>query len=160
MSKVIMMCGVCGSGKTTYAKKKEEEGYTRLSIDEEMWNAYGRKGVDYPDSQYEELSEKAESVLMERLIALLKDGKNAVIDFSFWNKEKRKVYKSIIEKYGSTAELIYMKADIETLRKRLKKRNMLLNANSPFIITDEILEHHYNGFQEPCGEGEIVYLQH
>lgn len=160
MSKVIMMCGVCGSGKTTYAKKKEEEGYTRLSIDEEMWNAYGRKGVDYPDSQYEELSEKAESVLMERLIALLKDGKNAVIDFSFWNKEKRKVYKSIIEKYGGTAELIYMKADIETLRKRLKKRNMLLNANSPFIITDEILEHHYNGFQEPCGEGEIIYLQH
>ena len=36
MSKVIMMCGVCGSGKTTYAKKKEQEGYIRLSIDEEM----------------------------------------------------------------------------------------------------------------------------
>ena len=35
MSKVIMMCGVCGSGKTTYAKKKEQEGYIRLSIDEE-----------------------------------------------------------------------------------------------------------------------------
>lgn len=31
MSKVIMMCGVCGSGKTTYAKKKEQEGYIRLS---------------------------------------------------------------------------------------------------------------------------------
>lgn len=27
LSKVIMMCGVCGSGKTTYAKKKEQEGY-------------------------------------------------------------------------------------------------------------------------------------
>ena len=36
MSKVIMMCGVCGSGKTTYAKEKEQEGYIRLSIDEEM----------------------------------------------------------------------------------------------------------------------------
>ena len=31
MSKVIMMCGVCGSGKATYAKKKEQEGYIRLS---------------------------------------------------------------------------------------------------------------------------------
>ena len=41
MSKVIMMCGVCGSGKTTYAKKKEQEGYIRLSIDEEMWKLYG-----------------------------------------------------------------------------------------------------------------------
>ena len=26
MIKVIMMCGICGSGKTTYAKQKEKEG--------------------------------------------------------------------------------------------------------------------------------------
>ena len=57
MSKVIMMCGVCGSGKTTYAKKKEQEGYIRLSIDEEMWKLYGKKGIDYPEEQYEKLSE-------------------------------------------------------------------------------------------------------
>ena len=31
MIKVIMMCGICGSGKTTYAKQKEKEGYVRLS---------------------------------------------------------------------------------------------------------------------------------
>ncbi len=53
LSKVIMMCGVCGSGKTTYAKKKEQEGYIRLSIDEEMWKLYGRKGIDYPEEEYE-----------------------------------------------------------------------------------------------------------
>lgn len=44
MSNVIMMCGVCGSGKTTYAKQKEEDGYVSLSIDEELWKTYGRKG--------------------------------------------------------------------------------------------------------------------
>ena len=32
MSKVIMMCGVCGSGKTTYAKKKEQEDNIRLPL--------------------------------------------------------------------------------------------------------------------------------
>ncbi len=52
-----------------------------------------------------------------------------------------------------------MKASKETLQKRLKKRNTLLNANSPFIITNEILEHHYNDFEEPRGEGEIILLQ-
>ena len=31
----------------------------------------------------------------------------------------------------------------ELLQKRLYKRNQVLNANSPFVITDEILEHHY-----------------
>ena len=71
MSKVIMMCGVCGSGKTTYAKKKEKEGYIRLSIDEEMWKLHGKKGVDYPDSQYEELSEKIEAALRKKMLGLI-----------------------------------------------------------------------------------------
>ena len=159
MSNVIMMCGVCGSGKTTYAKQKEKNGYVRLSIDEELWKTYGRKGIDYPDSRYEELSEKVEAMLCEKLIRFMKDGKNVVIDFSFWSKENRDFYREIIAKAGGTAELVYMKASKETLQKRLKKRNTLLNANSPFIITNEILEHHYNNFEEPQGEGEIILLQ-
>ena len=60
---------------------------------------------------------------------------------------------------GGNTELVYMKASKGTLQKRLYKRNQSLNANSPFIITNEILEHHYNDFQEPCGEGEKVILQ-
>ena len=56
-------------------------------------------------------------------------------------------------------ELIYLKASKETLKRRLRQRNLSLHANSPFVITDEILEHHYNGFQEPHGEGEIVLVQ-
>ena len=159
MSKVIMMCGVCGSGKTTYAKQKEKEGYVRLSIDEEMWEIYGKKGIDYPDDRYDELSEKVEDMLRERLLHLIKDGKDVVIDFSFWNREKRGFYRSVIEEAGGTIELVYMKASKETLQKRLKKRNQHLNANAPFIITEEILEHHYNGFEEPHREGEIILMQ-
>ena len=93
MSKVIMMCGVCGSGKTTYAKKKEKEGYIRLSIDEEMWKLHGRKGMDYPDNQYEELSEKVEAALRKKMLGLIKNGENVILDFSFWNKESRDYYK-------------------------------------------------------------------
>lgn len=89
MSKVIMMCSVCGSGKTTYAKKKEQEGYIRLSIDEEMWKLYGRKGIDYPEEQYEKLSEQVEAALQKKLLSLIQQGKDVVIDFSFWSKENR-----------------------------------------------------------------------
>ena len=60
---------------------------------------------------------------------------------------------------GGTIELVYMKASKELLWKRLQKRNLSLHANSPFVITGKILEHHYNEFQEPKGEGEIVLLQ-
>ena len=117
MSKVIMMCGVCGSGKTTYAKKKEKEGYIRLSIDEEMWKLHGKKGVDYPDSQYEELSEKIEAALRKKMLGLIKNGENVILDFSFWNKESRDYYRKIITNAGGTVELIYLKASKETLKK-------------------------------------------
>lgn len=83
MSKVIMMCGVCGSGKTTYAKQKEKEGYIRLSIDEEMWNIYGQKGVDYPEEQYDELSDKVEHILRQRMISLIKDEKMLLLTLAF-----------------------------------------------------------------------------
>ena len=159
MIKVIMMCGICGFGKTTYAKQKEKEGYVRLSIDEEMWKTYGRKGIDYPNEQYEKLSEIVEMALQKELLSLIQQGKYVVLDFSFWNKENREYYKRLIEKAGGTPELVYMKASKGTLQKRLYKRNQSLNANSPFIITNEILEHHYKDFQEPCGEGEKVILQ-
>ena len=140
-------------------KQKEKEGYVRLSIDEEMWKTYGRKGIDYPNEQYEKLSEIVEMALQKELLSLIQQGKYVVLDFSFWNKENREYYKRLIEKAGGTPELVYMKASKGTLQKRLYKRNQSLNANSPFIITNEILEHHYNDFQEPCGEGEKVILQ-
>ena len=72
---------------------------------------------------------------------------------------KDTIYKELIQKAGAETELVYMKASKELLQKRLYKRNQVLNANSPFVITDEILEHHYHAFQEPCGEGEKVILQ-
>ena len=108
---------------------------------------------------YEKLSEIVEMALQKELLSLIQQGKYVVLDFSFWNKENREYYKRLIEKAGGTPELVYMKASKGTLQKRLYKRNQSLNANSPFIITNEILEHHYNDFQEPCGEGEKVILQ-
>ncbi|WP_407991977.1 AAA family ATPase [Kitasatospora sp. CMC57] len=35
---VVMMCGLPGSGKSTYARALEGRGYTRLSIDEVVWS--------------------------------------------------------------------------------------------------------------------------
>lgn len=43
---VVMMCGVAGSGKTTYAQQLERNDYVRLSIDEEILETHGRKEID------------------------------------------------------------------------------------------------------------------
>jgi len=61
---VVLMCGVAGSGKTTFAQQLEMNGFIRLSIDEDIWKNKGRFGVDYPAEKYEQY--KAESEIKLR----------------------------------------------------------------------------------------------
>ncbi len=68
------MCGVAGSGKTTYAQHLETQGYVRLSVDEEVWRRFGSYGVDYQPGEYAHLSETAENLVRERLLDLLAQG--------------------------------------------------------------------------------------
>ena len=150
-----MMCGVCGSGKTTFAKKKEKEGFIRISIDEEMWRLYGARGIDYPNDNYEELSSIVESKLQNDIVNYIKEDKNLVIDFSFWSKSNRKYYKNFLEELGADIQLIYLKVDKETLKKRIESRNKNHDANSQFI-DEKTFEMYYNGFEEPKNEGEII----
>lgn len=88
-----------------------------------------------------------------------------MIDFSFWSKENRNFYKELIRKADAETELVYMKASKELLQKRLYKRNQVLNANSPFVITDKILEHHLSRISGAMGRrrksnfAEIGYYQ-
>lgn len=159
LSVVVMMCGVAGSGKTTYAQQLEKEGYIRLSIDEKLWSTYGRYGIDYPVEKYDEYSEIVEQKLSQQLTILIQQKKNVVIDFSFWQRAKRGRYKTLIEKAGGQWKLIYMKATPELLQTRLKKRSERFDANAAFPITDDILTAYLHGFEEPLNEGEIVIEQ-
>lgn len=148
MVKVIMMCGVCGSGKTTYALEKEKEGFVRLSIDEEMWKTYGRRGVDFPEEEYDRLSEKVERKLQADMEALIEDGRDVILDLSFWSRESRDRYRQLIRKAGGEPVLVYLQADKEVLRERLRERNKTVGANAVFV-SEEMFEQYYDGFQEP-----------
>lgn len=40
---VYLLCGLPGSGKTTYAKKLEDNNTIRFTLDEELFAEYGKK---------------------------------------------------------------------------------------------------------------------
>lgn len=86
---VVLMCGVAGSGKTTYAQRLEAQGYLRLSIDEEIWQRFGRYGVDYQPIDYPRHSQAADEILRERLPILIEQGREVVVDVSFWQRAAR-----------------------------------------------------------------------
>ncbi|RUT28029.1 ATP-binding protein [Paenibacillus zeisoli] len=153
---VVMMCGVAGAGKTTFAQKLEEKGFVRLSIDEEIWATHGRYGIDYPIEKYEQLKIEAEIKLRDELTILLEKKTNVVIDFSFWQQKRRNEYKKHIEAAGGEWRLVYLKVHPNVLRERLRIRSQRFDANAAFTITEEILNSFLNGFEEPSGEGEFV----
>ncbi|WFB61167.1 ATP-binding protein [Paenibacillus sp. BR1-192] len=152
----VMMCGVAGSGKTTFAQRLEQRGFVRLSIDEEIWATNGRYGIDYPVEIYEQLKVEAELKLRNELVNLLNEKRNVVIDFSFWQRNRRNEYKKLIEDGGGEWKLIYLKVHPNDLRERLRIRSQRFDANAAFTITEEILSSFLKGFEVPSGEGEII----
>ena len=153
-----MMCGLPGSGKSTYARVLERRGYTRLSIDEVVWARIGRDAVDLDPAEYEQLKSAIEQELWEELIRLMEARLPVVIDYSFWSQANRDRYKAVIESHGCRWELIRLKADLETLRRRLDDRNQENDANS-VTVSDELLERYFANFEEPIDEGERVIVQ-
>lgn len=149
---VFLMCGLAGSGKTTFAKRLEALGCERFSIDEEVWRHDGRFGVDYPEATYGDLQAAAEARLRLRLENQLTAGTKAVIDFAFWNAASRTRYRQLVEAHDHRCCIICLQVEEAILRNRLKGRAARRDANAAFPITDELLAKYAQGFEFPSEE--------
>lgn len=151
-----MTCGVAGSGKSTFARSSETDGFVRLSVDQEVWARFGRHGVDYPAERYAELSAIAEAAVSERLVALVGEGRDVVLDLSLWRRADRDADKALVEGAGGRWHLIHLRVEPAELRRRLAERAARRDADAAFVVTDALLATYLAGFQIPDGEGEEV----
>lgn len=152
-STVYLLCGLPGSGKTTYAKELEKQGVLRLSLDEELFRQYGRN-FDSRDS-YKEYEKKTEADLEVLLISKIKIGESVALDYGFSKKDKRDYYKKIVEQSGGTLKLLYFKADPQELLDRLSVRNITDPVNN-HVIDQEMMAMFRSQFEEPRGEDEKI----
>ena len=127
---VVLLCGVAGSGKTTHAQRLESQGSVRLSIDEEVWRRFGRHGTDYDESEYAALSRVAEEALQVRLLDLVAEGRDVVVDLSLWQRSSREHWKRLVESAGGRWRLVHLEAEPEELRRRLAERARRSDANA------------------------------
>lgn len=153
---ICLMCGVAGSGKTTWAQQLEARGLVRLSIDEEIWRRFGRYGVDYQPDRYGELQEAAQRHLDIELEDLLRAGSATVLDLSFWQRTQRERYKALIARYGRPWKLLVLRVERAALRRRLEARRQRFDANAALPISEDLLDSYLAGFEWPHGEGEII----
>lgn len=155
---VVMMCGLAGSGKTTYARRLEARGYRRLSVDEIIWRRIGHDAALLDPTEYEQHQATADQELQEELIRLMAARQPVVLDKSFWSRATRDRYKALIKEYGGTWILIYLKAAPDTLRRRLAIRNAQ-DGPSSVTVSPELLDRYLMSFEEPRDEGEHTILQ-
>lgn len=154
---VVLMCGVAGSGKTSLSQALEAKGFRRLSIDEEIWDRFGRYGVDYRPEDYGRHVAAARSALRDQLAARLAAGRDAVVvDSSFWSRAHRDDFKHLVEAAGGTWRLIYLDAPEAVLRERLAARSARFDANAALPIDEAGLHAFLQSFEPPSGEGEII----
>lgn len=139
-----------------HAKQLEADGYMRLSIDEEVWRRFGRYGIDFEPDRYSEHSATAEEALERQLLCLVAEGRDVVVDFSFWQRADRQRYRGLVRAAGGRCDLIYLKVDAKTVRQRLSAPARDLTQTRPFPITDEILDRYIAAFEEPHDEGETI----
>ena len=117
-SNVILMCGPAGSGKSTFAKKFESKGMTILSYDMESF----KRGLNMHPLP-KEIEKDIKTYLDKKLIELLEQNRDIVLDYSFWSKEMRMEYISLLKKYNITPKIYYITTPKEVVMERIRKRN-------------------------------------
>lgn len=146
-----LLCGLPGSGKTTWAKTQEENGVLRLTLDEELFKKFGRNFA----SGYKEKEEQTKEVLIEVWQRNILDGNTTILDFGFWKKQERDEYKQLAEEYGSDWKLIFFDIDQKELKARLNLRNKT-NAHENHYIPEDMLNDFVHQFEVPDGEAEEI----
>lgn len=152
----VLMCGVAGSGKTTFAAALEEAGFLRLSIDEEVWRRHGRYGFDYSADDYPVLLEPVRAWLRVEVAVAIRNGQAVVIDSSFWSRAHRDDFKAVVEEAGGVWRLIYLQADPDLLRRRLADRRERPDQREAVPVDDAMLARFLRSFEPPLGEGETT----
>ncbi len=148
-----------GAGKSTLSRAIVEAfpSFSLVSIDAIIGARHGIYNVDYPPSEYAAHQAEARQVFLETVQMLLRRRENMVLDRSFYAKQDRDAYKSIVEKAGGRWILVYLNAKRRLLWERIcERREKGVDADSALEISEELLDQYIEGFEVPRGEGEIV----
>lgn len=139
--RLIIVCGLPGSGKTTHAKLLQARlGAIRLSPDEWM----DALALDLYDEARRERIEALQWQLGQELLAL---GLTVIIEWGTWGRSERDTLRLGARALGAAVELHYLSAPVEVLFDRIQRRG----AEKPLIERDQLLRW-VETFQEPTPE--------
>lgn len=152
MATLYLICGLPGSGKTTFAKQLEKT-HNALRLCPDEWIA--QILADPNDTvELDRLRSPVESIQWDVAKRALLLDVNVVLEFGFWSREERSYFRAEAEALGARVELHYLNVDIEELWRRLSQRNADLPKGA-FKVSRENLELWAESFETPA-EDELT----
>ena len=145
-ARLIIVCGLPGSGKTTHAKQLEVRlGAIRFSPDE--WMA--ALDIDLYDSV---ARERVESLQWKFAQDLLRLGQTVIIEWGTWGKSERDALRIGARALGAVVELHFLDARINVLFERIRLRNL----ESPPIQLHDLVRWN-DAFERPTSEEMALF---
>jgi predicted kinase len=117
MPTLHLVCGLPGAGKSTLARRLEEDGAgLRLCSDEWML------ALDFGlyDHAARSRVERLQWALAQSLLAR---GVSVILENGFWSRSERDSYRSVAQALGAKARLHYVTAPLDELTRRISIRN-------------------------------------
>jgi predicted kinase len=147
---LYLLCGLPGSGKTTLAKRLEQEAPAlRLTPDEWMAPLFSASICD-PNAldRWNDAHDRVEKVQWQVAERALSLGINVVLDFGVWAREEREEFRARAAALGARSELIFLHEPLEILKARVNARNGI-PAQCAYPISKAELERWWAVFQPP-----------
>ncbi len=150
-----IIIGFIGSGKTTFARKLEQEtGAVRFTKDEWMVRLFGNTP---PTDKFEEYDHNMTSLGRDMALACLQTGASVIIDEGFWEREQRDIIRERVKKVGATPKLYYLDVPFEVMKARTLKRSENPPVDS-FNIDEVSFNQYWKFFQPPDKDEEFTLI--
>jgi predicted kinase len=144
--RLFIVCGLPGSGKTTFAKLLEQR-FRAIRFCPDEWME--ELALDLYDARRRTKIEELQWKLTQELLA---HGAAVILEWGTWSKEERDLLRQGARELGAAVELHYLSAPVDVLYERVEQRE---RENPP--ITRENMAHWVALFEEPTPEEAALF---
>jgi predicted kinase len=145
---LIIMSGVPGSGKSTYAKKLAEKEHIRICCMDDIREKLGSVND-------QSRNKEVYGILMGAIKRELKKGNSVIVDNTSCSAKERTKYLNAFKGLYKESACVFFDIGAEEAKKRCQKRELKTGK----IISDEVVDCFYNKLSPPTEEEGFTYVE-